>query len=67
MEASQVNFAYLNSLPMPNGFADRAGVFPATRFRMNVWTGKEPAIIQVQYMGPSAIDFINPADDPRNK
>jgi quercetin dioxygenase-like cupin family protein len=32
-----------------------------------VWTGNEPAIIQVQYMGPSGIDFINPADDPRNK
>lgn len=32
-----------------------------------VWTGNEQAIIQVQYMGPSGIDFINPADDPRKK
>ena len=32
-----------------------------------VWTGNEPAIIQVQYVGPGSIHFINPADDPRNK
>jgi len=30
-----------------------------------VWTGNEEAIVQVQYIGPSGIDFINPADDPR--
>jgi quercetin dioxygenase-like cupin family protein len=33
-----------------------------------VWTGDEPAIIQVQYIGPGGgMKFINPADDPRNK
>jgi quercetin dioxygenase-like cupin family protein len=32
-----------------------------------VWTGDEPAIIQVQYIGPGGIDFVNPADDPRKK
>ena len=32
-----------------------------------VWTGNDPAIIQVQYVGPSGIHFVNPADDPRNK
>ena len=32
-----------------------------------VWTGDEPAIIQVQYIGPGGIDFLNPADDPRKK
>jgi quercetin dioxygenase-like cupin family protein len=31
------------------------------------WTGNEEAIIQIQYTGPSGIDFINPADDPRKK
>jgi hypothetical protein len=30
-----------------------------------VWTGTEDAIIQVQPIGASAIDYINPADDPR--
>jgi len=32
-----------------------------------VWTGSEEAVIQVQYTGPTAIDFINAADDPRKK
>jgi quercetin dioxygenase-like cupin family protein len=30
-----------------------------------VWTGNEEAIIQVQFVGPGVIDYINPADDPR--
>jgi quercetin dioxygenase-like cupin family protein len=32
-----------------------------------VWTGKEGAILQVQFIGPGGIDYINPADDPRKK
>jgi quercetin dioxygenase-like cupin family protein len=32
-----------------------------------VWTGGQPAIIQVQYTGPGGIDYINPADDPRKQ
>lgn len=32
-----------------------------------VWTGNEPAIIQVQFVGPGGINYINPADDPRKK
>ena len=32
-----------------------------------VWTGNEEAIIQVQFIGPGGIDYINPADDPRKK
>ena len=32
-----------------------------------VWTGPEEAIIQVQFVGPGGIDYINPADDPRKK
>jgi quercetin dioxygenase-like cupin family protein len=31
------------------------------------WTGSEGAIIQVQFTGPGAIDYVNPADDPRKK
>jgi hypothetical protein len=31
------------------------------------WTGNEEAIVQIQYIGPAGIDYINPADDPRNK
>jgi pimeloyl-ACP methyl ester carboxylesterase len=29
------------------------------------WTGNEDAILQVQFIGPGGIDYINPADDPR--
>ncbi len=32
-----------------------------------VWTGGEEAIVQIQFTGPGGIDFVNPADDPRNK
>ncbi len=32
-----------------------------------VWTGKEGAIIQVQFTGPGGINYINPEDDPRKK
>ena len=32
-----------------------------------VWTGSEPAIVQVQFVGPGGIDYVNPADDPRKK
>jgi len=32
-----------------------------------VWTGNEEAILQVQFVGPGGIDYINPADDPRKK
>ena len=29
------------------------------------WTGNDEAILQVQFVGPGGIDYINPADDPR--
>jgi quercetin dioxygenase-like cupin family protein len=32
-----------------------------------VWTGGQPAIIQVQFVAPGGIDYINPADDPRKQ
>ena len=32
-----------------------------------VWTEDEDAVVQVQFVGPFGIKFINPADDPRNK
>jgi hypothetical protein len=32
-----------------------------------LWTGDEAAIVQVQFVGPGGIDYINPADDPRKK
>ena len=31
----------------------------------SAWTGSEGVILQVQAIGPTGIDYINPADDPR--
>ena len=51
------------------GDLENAGAFysqPAKHAHF-VWTGKEGAIVQVQYVGPGGISYINPADDPRKK
>ena len=41
-------------------------VYPAKHAHY-AWTGGEEAILQVQFIGPGGIDYINPADDPRKK
>ena len=41
-------------------------VYPAKHAHY-AWTGNEEAILQVQFIGPGGIDYINPADDPRKK
>ena len=41
-------------------------VYPAKHAHY-AWTENEQAILQVQFIGPGGIDYINPADDPRKK
>jgi len=41
-------------------------VYPAKHAHY-AWTGNEEAVLQVQFVGPGGIDYINPADDPRKK
>lgn len=41
-------------------------VYPAKHAHY-AWTGNREAILQVQFVGPGGIDYINPSDDPRNK
>ncbi|WP_247355923.1 cupin domain-containing protein [Bradyrhizobium sp. 160] len=41
-------------------------VYPAKHSHY-AWTGNEEAVLQVQFVGPGGIDYINPADDPRKK
>jgi quercetin dioxygenase-like cupin family protein len=41
-------------------------VYPAKHGHY-AWTGNEEAIVQVQFIGPGGIEYINPADDPRKK
>lgn len=47
----------------------KAGALQAmpARHAHYLWTGSEEAIIQVQFVGPAAIDYVDPADDPRKK
>ena len=41
-------------------------VYPAKHAHY-AWTGNKEAILQVQFIGPGGITYINPADDPRKK
>jgi quercetin dioxygenase-like cupin family protein len=41
-------------------------VYPA-KHPHYAWTGNEEGILQVQFVGPGGIDYVNPADDPRKK
>jgi quercetin dioxygenase-like cupin family protein len=41
-------------------------VYPAKHAHY-AWTGSEEGILQVQFIAPGGIDYINPADDPRKK
>ncbi len=41
-------------------------VVPAKRSHY-IWTGNEEAIVQVQFVGPFGIEYVNPADDPRKR
>lgn len=47
----------------------KAGTFSAlpAKHAHYVWTGNKGAILQIQFIGPGGIDYINPADDPRKK
>lgn len=41
-------------------------VYPA-KHPHYAWTENEEAVLQVQFIGPAGIDYVNPADDPRKK
>jgi quercetin dioxygenase-like cupin family protein len=52
-----------------NGYLLKPGslwVYPA-KHPHYAWTEDEEAVIQVQFLGPGGIDYINPKDDPRRK
>ena len=42
------------------------GVVPANQSHF-VWTENEEAGVQVQFVGPAAINYVNPADDTRKQ
>jgi quercetin dioxygenase-like cupin family protein len=53
----------------PKGEMSKAGALYANpaKHAHYVWTGNEEAVVQVQFVGPGGIDYVNPADDPRKK
>jgi quercetin dioxygenase-like cupin family protein len=67
--SGSIGFGLGDTFDPAKGEVVKAGainVVPAKQSHF-VWTGGEEAIIQVQYTGPTSLDFINPADDPRKK
>jgi len=54
---------------MEHGVALKPGsvfILPAGHVH-RTWTGDEETIIQLSFIGPSAVTFVNPDDDPRKK
>jgi hypothetical protein len=41
-------------------------VVPAKRSHY-IWTEDEEAIVQVQFVGPFSLAYVNPSDDPHNR
>jgi len=48
------------------GGAGSLGVVPANQSHF-VWPENEEAGVQVQFVGPAAVNYVNPADDTRKK
>jgi quercetin dioxygenase-like cupin family protein len=64
-----VGFAMGEKLDTTKGEMVKAGALWAlpAKHAHYAWTGNEEAILQVQFIGPGGIDYIDPADDPRKK
>ena len=67
--SGSVGFGMGEKVDAKKGEMVKAGSFYAqpAKHAHYVWTGKQGAILQVQFIGPAGIDYINPADDPRKK
>jgi len=67
--SGSVGFGMGEKLDTTKGEVVKAGALQAmpAKHAHYLWTGNEEAIIQVHFVGPAAIDYVNPADDPRRK
>ncbi|MCK1641525.1 cupin domain-containing protein [Bradyrhizobium sp. 157] len=67
--SGSVGFGMGEKFDSTKGEVVKAGALQAmpAKHAHYTWTGNEEAIIQVQFIGPGGIDYINPADDPRKK
>ena len=67
--SGSVGFGMGEKFDATKGEIVKAGAFfaqPAKQAHY-VWTGNEEAVVQVQFIAPGGIDYINPTDDPRKK
>jgi quercetin dioxygenase-like cupin family protein len=67
--SGRLGFGMGDAFDTSKGQILEAGAFavvPAERAHY-IWTDTEEAIVQVQFVGPFGIDYINPADDPRKR
>ena len=67
--SGRVGFGLGDAFDPSKGRILEAGSFavvPAKRSHY-IWTENEEAIVQVQFVGPFGIDYVNPADDPRKR
>lgn len=67
--SGSVGFGAGEKVEQKNGDLLESGAFfaqPANHAHY-AWTAGEEAIIEVHFVGPAGINYINPADDPRKK
>jgi quercetin dioxygenase-like cupin family protein len=63
-----LHFAMGTTLDKSKGDAIKAGgFFRAEQGMQHYAWATEPTVIQIHGIGPFAINYVNPADDPRNK
>jgi quercetin dioxygenase-like cupin family protein len=67
--SGSVGFAMGEKFDTTKGEMVKAGALWAlpAKHAHYAWTGNEEAILQIQFIGPGGIDYIDPADDPRKK
>ena len=67
--SGRLGFGLGDAFDITRGQILEAGTFAAIPARRShyIWTEDEEAIVQVQFVGPFGIDYVNPADDPRNR
>ena len=69
MLSGRVGFGLGNVFEPSKGQLYGAGAFAVVPAKQShyIWTEGAEAIVQVQFVGPFGIDYVNPSDDPRNR
>ena len=67
--SGSVGFGMGEKFDKTKGEVVKAGVLNAVPAKQPhfVWTEGEEALVEIYYIGPSGMAYVNPADDPRKK